>query len=115
MAHELEIVNGQAQRAYSGDVPWHGLGVKVGDNLTPQEMMQAAGLDWTVSKHPMYVTDGILVPGKKALLRDSDNTVLDVVGDDWIPVQNEFGLAEDKIIVAAKVSNVPCKIPWVPM
>ena len=29
MAHELEIVNGQAQRAYVGDVPWHGLGTKV--------------------------------------------------------------------------------------
>ena len=29
MAHELEIVNGQAQMAYVGDVPWHGLGTKV--------------------------------------------------------------------------------------
>ena len=26
MAHELEIVNGNAQMAYVGDVPWHGLG-----------------------------------------------------------------------------------------
>ena len=29
MAHELEIVNGNAQMAYVGDVPWHGLGTKV--------------------------------------------------------------------------------------
>lgn len=89
MAHEIEVVNGKAQMAYAGALPWHGLGVEVSDSLTPKEMMQAAGLDWTVSKQPMYVSDGIPVPGKKALLRDSDNSILDVVGDDWIPVQNE--------------------------
>ena len=31
--------------AYAGEVPWHGLGVKVDDTLTPQEMVVAAGLD----------------------------------------------------------------------
>ena len=46
MAHEVETM------AYAGEVPWHGLGVKVDDTLTPQEMMKAAGLDWTVSKRP---------------------------------------------------------------
>ena len=34
MAHELEIVNGQAQMAYVGDLPWHGLGTKVEADLT---------------------------------------------------------------------------------
>jgi hypothetical protein len=29
MAHMIEIVNGKAQMAYAGDVPWHGLGTKV--------------------------------------------------------------------------------------
>ena len=29
MAHELEIVDGNAQMAYVGDLPWHGLGTKV--------------------------------------------------------------------------------------
>jgi len=83
MAHMVETM------AYAGELPWHGLGTKVDSNLTPQQMMQAAGLDWTVSKHPMYVNDDIQVPGKQALMRDSDNTILDVVGDDWVPVQNE--------------------------
>ena len=92
MAHELEIVNGVAQMAYTGDVPWHGLGVRVSDDLSPQEMMKAAGLDWTVERHPLTTTVGdkvINVPGKQALVRSSDNAVLDVVGDQWIPVQNE--------------------------
>ena len=35
MAHELEIVDGKAQMAYVGDVPWHGLGTKVEADVTP--------------------------------------------------------------------------------
>lgn len=98
MAHELEIVNGQAQMAYSGEVPWHGLGVRVADNLTPKEMQIAAGLDWSVSKEDMYVGD-MKVPGKQALVRSSDNKILDVVGDQWIPVQNDdaFNFFDDYV------------------
>ena len=43
--------------AWTGDVPWHGEGVKVDPNLTPREMMVAAGLDWSVSKRPGYTID----------------------------------------------------------
>ena len=48
MAHELEIVNGQAQMAYVGELPWHGLGTKVEQDLTPGDFQKVAGLDWTV-------------------------------------------------------------------
>ena len=46
MAHELEMINGEAQMAYrlSKGVPWHGLGVPVSDDMTPIEMMKAANL-----------------------------------------------------------------------
>ena len=88
MAHELEIVNGQAQMAYVGDVPWHGLGTKVPADLTPDQFMTTAGLDWTVEKENMTTTSGVVVPGKQALVRSSDNKVLDVVGTGWNPVQN---------------------------
>ena len=52
MAHEIEMVNGQAQMAYraSKGLPWHGLGVPVSDEMTPQQIMEAAGLDWSVEK-----------------------------------------------------------------
>ena len=93
MSHEIEMVNGQAQMAYVGEVPWHGLGVQVGDNLTPAEMMEAAGLDWTVEKHDAFYLNEhgayIRAPGKQALIRSSDNKYLDIVSDKWIPVQNE--------------------------
>ena len=82
MAHQVETM------AYAGEVPWHGLGTKVPADLGPLQMMQKAGCDWTVSKQQMYVLDGIPVTGKKALIRDGENDVLDIVGDDWNPVQN---------------------------
>ena len=52
MAHNLEIINGEAQMAYraSAGKPWHGLGTPVGDDMTPFEMMEVAGLNWEVEK-----------------------------------------------------------------
>ena len=88
MAHELEIVNGQAQMAYVGELPWHGLGTKVPADLTPEQFMTTAGLDWDVTKEDMTTASGVVVPGKQALVRSSDNKVLDVVGTGWNPVQN---------------------------
>lgn len=90
MAHEVEIINGEAQMAYAGQKPWHGLGVEVSNDLTPAQMMQKAGLDWTVEKTPVYAdVDGKKINvGKQALYRSSDNKILDVIGDDWNPVQN---------------------------
>ena len=88
MAHELEIVNGQAQMAYVGDLPWHGLGTKVEADLTPDQFQKVAGLDWDVEKQPLMTSNGTVVKNKEALVRTSDNTVLDVVGTGWNPVQN---------------------------
>ena len=85
MAHQVETM------AYAGELPWHGLGVKVSNELTPAMMMEKAGLDWSVEKKELKVIDGmesITIPGRKALIRSSDNKFLDVVGDDWHPIQN---------------------------
>jgi phage/plasmid-like protein (TIGR03299 family) len=91
MAHNIEMIDGKAQMAYAGEVPWHGLGTKVLDDLTPAQMMEKAGLDWTVEKQPMYFRhagDLQAVPGKEVLVRNTDGKVLDVVGKGWEPVQN---------------------------
>lgn len=92
MAHALEIVNGKTMMAYtkSGGIPWHGLGVPVEDCLTPEQMLQVAGLDWTVSKIPtFYEIDGVRKEtGKQALVRSNDQRLLSVVSDDWEPIQN---------------------------
>ena len=90
MAHELEVVNGQAQMAYVGEVPWHGLGTQVDENISSNGMLFAAGLDWNVEKQPLFAefNGDKVATGKSALLRDSDGKILDVVSDDWFPVQN---------------------------
>lgn len=83
--------------AYAGEVPWHGLGVKVEDTMTPEEMLEAAGLDWTVSKRPAYTIDspvwsedvGLLnAEGHHFIVRDTDNSVLSSCGEDYVPFQN---------------------------
>ncbi len=94
MAHEIEMVDGKAQMAYAGDVPWHGLGVKVPGDLTPEQMLEAAGLDWEVRKINAYAfdeknNDAMYDIGKSALIRSSDGKMLDVVSNDWNPVQNQ--------------------------
>jgi phage/plasmid-like protein (TIGR03299 family) len=94
MAHEIEMVDGKAQMAYSGNVPWHGLGVKVPADLTPEQMLEAAGLDWEVRKINAYALDdqnddAMYDIGKSALIRSSDGKMLDVVSNDWNPVQNQ--------------------------
>ena len=90
MSHELEMINGVAQMAYAGETPWHGLGVKVSNDLTPDQMLQAAGLDWSVEKVPAFVNiDGKQVDiGRSALVRNTDSRILDIVSEDWNPCQN---------------------------
>ena len=91
MAHEIEVVNGKACMAYAGEVPWHGLGVEVHNDLTPGQMLTKAGLDWTVEKYPTFCeVDGQkVITADQALVRSSDKSILSVVSDDWKPVQNE--------------------------
>ena len=61
MAHMVETM------AYAGELPWHGLGVKVIDDLTPEQMMQKAGVDWEVEKQDLVTTAGSKVNPNKHL------------------------------------------------
>ena len=91
MAHLLETLNGKVSMAYAGETPWHGLGTKVLPDLTPEQMLKAAGLDWRVEKIPLFgEMNGVQIPTKaEALVRDVDQKVLSIVTDSWNPVQNE--------------------------
>jgi phage/plasmid-like protein (TIGR03299 family) len=92
MAHMVEMIDGVAQMAYrsSQGKPWHGLGTPVGDDMTPQEMMKAAGLDWSVEKVKTFINyNGKQVEtGQEALVRSTDGKILTQVGPGWNPVQN---------------------------
>jgi phage/plasmid-like protein (TIGR03299 family) len=90
MSHELEMVDGKASMAYVGETPWHGIGKKVHHDLTPQQMMEEAGLNWSVEKVPLsgHFHGQLVETDKFALIRNRDCKLLTVVGDDWEPVQN---------------------------
>lgn len=93
MSHNIEMINNVAQMAYrkSAGLPWHGLGTAVSDDMTPLEMMQAAGLDWEVEKVPTFidVNGQKIETGQEALVRSTDNKILTNVGKGWNPVQNK--------------------------
>ena len=84
MAHLVETM------AYAGETPWHGLGVPILNDLTPEQMLVKAGLDWEVNKIPMHyeVQGQKFETDQRALVRSSDNKLLTIVSDDWHPVQN---------------------------
>lgn len=85
MAHMVETM------AYAGETPWHGLGVPVEATLSPAQMLDKAGLNWSVDKVPAFVdyNGQKLFTGRQALVRSSDSKVLTTISDDWEPVQNE--------------------------
>lgn len=85
MAHMVETM------AYAGELPWHGLGTEVSNDLTPAQMMQKAGVDWKVQEVESFIEfNGTkMKTGQKSLVRESDGRILTNVGENWKPVQNE--------------------------
>lgn len=79
--------------SYVGDAPWHRLGTKLPAGATAAEMSRAAHLDWTVSLHQAMFKNsaGEIVPyeSKRVLVRDDVGAPLDIVSDEWYPLQNE--------------------------
>ena len=91
--HNLMILNGQASMFYIDDTPWHGLGTRLNGPATAKEAIQAANLDWQVSKTPVFTTvngQRLLVPDTFAVVRNDplNSPVLGVVSKDYTPLQN---------------------------
>lgn len=85
MAHMVDTM------AYAGEVPWHGLGERVSNDLTPAQMMQKAGVGWEVHEVESFIEfDGKRqATGQKSLVRGDNGRILTNVGKDWKPMQNE--------------------------
>ena len=81
---------------YAGQVPWHGLGTPVSTEVTASDAIKLAGLSWRVDLQPVFAGAGFVqtpISGVKATVRDSDHRALGVVGDRYMPVQNEDAFA----------------------
>lgn len=99
------MVDAVETMAWAGQVPWHGLGEKVVDTLTPDQMCKAAGLNWKVEKRPVFTQrpngEYVPVPDRFGLVRTQDNHVLDLVGKSYVPTQNEQAMSFFKQFVEA--------------
>lgn len=82
---------------------WHGLGTVLDKAPTIEEAIVLAGLDWKVKEHPIYADvtaefgeKETRVPSNlservyshKAIVRETDNSVLGIVGSTYTPIQN---------------------------
>ncbi|MBW6486417.1 MAG: DUF932 domain-containing protein [Syntrophobacterales bacterium] len=86
--------------AYVGEVPWHKQGKPVPPNVTAEQMIRAAGLDWTVEKRPARGTKptansrGKEIFSRYEMVRipkpnsKEEVVVLGLVSDRYKPLQN---------------------------
>lgn len=88
--------------------PWHNQGVVFQEEVSGQEMLKLAGIDYEVYSREIFTTietDAVLIPDQKAIVRKDTKTVLGVVGKDFEIYQNreivDFfeGLAQEKKII----------------
>jgi phage/plasmid-like protein (TIGR03299 family) len=94
MAHRIEADD---TVVFVGETPWHGIGEQVDENLTPDEMMCAAHLDWRVIEYELGLKSQKIGNegqyrsvgnGWKGLVRSTDGKLLDIVTDDYHTHQN---------------------------
>lgn len=110
MTHAVE------KMAWSGLPPWHGLGHHVKKGLSAEAMRRLSKQDYTVSKRPLMFSGrqgAITIPEKFALVRDSDDKLLSVVGPVYKPVQTEqvFAFFHD-FVKAAQMEIETCGSLW---
>lgn len=86
--------------AYVGEAPWHGQGEPVPPNVTAEEMIRAAGLDWAVEKRPARGTKpAVNSHGEEKFSRyelvrvprpysQEEEVVLGLVSNRYEPLQN---------------------------
>jgi len=88
MAHNIDMTNGRANIAFLGsrnDV-WHRLGQEMQEGMTIDQWAEAAGLNWSAVKTPVYVEwngEKVLVPNSKAIQRNDTGLVLGMTTDQY--------------------------------
>jgi phage/plasmid-like protein (TIGR03299 family) len=88
MAHAVETM------AFAGQLPWHGLGARVDEDVSVKKMLEAAGLNWTLDKLRLQAIDdevggvgAIDIHDRFALVRNTDKRIMSICGKSWHPVQ----------------------------
>ena len=96
MAHMLESVNGETAFASFRQPAWHQLGTVFDEEVTTAEMLKLAHLnDWNVRLEDVEIPNGFASDRSYSFVTRtnpfdrSTNDVLGVVGERYVPLQNE--------------------------
>jgi len=102
MSHEFE------SGVFTREPAWHGLGITLPDrdDISVTEALEIGGLRWTVKKVPCTYKDQT-VPERFFTVRESDDHVLGVVGDQYRVAQNAdaFAWADELVGGGCKVKT----------
>lgn len=74
---------------YAGQVPWHGIGTAIPQDVGSSEAIVLAGLDWSVGQEKVFLADGVEAPGVRAIVRSDNRRVLSVRSEDYALFQNQ--------------------------
>lgn len=106
MAHNINSM------FYTGETPWHGLGTPVETELTSQEAIRKAGLNWRVTKVPVRVDfkasgkDNVSIPfdGRFITQRQDNGRPLGMVKSRYKVLQNRDAFSFFDAIVGEKAA-----------
>lgn len=68
---------------------WNGIGTEIKKALSAEEALEMAELDWNVIQKDLFTEDGEKIEGFKANVKETDGTVLGIVSDKYVVVQNK--------------------------
>jgi phage/plasmid-like protein (TIGR03299 family) len=102
MSANIGETDGKPSIFYTGETPWHGLGKKLEKAATAAEALSAAGLDWKVTKEPIYLAGGQKIERQYATVRSDTKKALGIVGEVYRPLQNKEAFSFFDAVVGEK-------------
>ena len=95
MSHEIDLVSREdlnGSMAYTGELPWHGLGQKLSEDSPIEVWADQAGMDWKLLSTPAMglnpITDtAFAFPQRNILFRSDTGAPLSIVSDAYQIVQ----------------------------
>lgn len=100
MAHGIETA------LYVGQPAWHRLGTTIEEACTLKRAIELSGLNWRVSRTPLYLPDGRELSSHVANVRETDGSILGVVGASYKILQNHEAFSRYQEIVDAGVAKI---------
>lgn len=76
MAHEIDFSNNQANMAYVGETPWHGLGQRLSQGAPIDQWRVEAGLNWDAKRAQILFTEDNIEEVANPILMQGESTIL---------------------------------------